>query len=112
MQSRAKQKLKRIAMHIELDCARCSCHFVARIDGPDARGYDPIEATLPWDALGDGNTFEDALFTKLMDEGASRCPRCGQLAPVSQESLGALAMEMLSGIDAAIADVMEYETLP
>jgi len=50
----------------------------------------------PWYALGDGETFEDMIFTALMTRGAIRCPECCRPVSVSEESLGRLAMEMLA----------------
>ena len=51
----------------------------------------------PWYALGDGETFEDMIFSSLTENGFISCPCCGECVSVSEESLGQLAMEMLAG---------------
>jgi hypothetical protein len=50
----------------------------------------------PWYALGDGETFEDMIFTALTSRGAIHCPECGEAVSVSEESLGELAMAVLT----------------
>jgi hypothetical protein len=49
----------------------------------------------PWYALGDGETFEDMIFSTLFSHGAIRCADCGECATVTEESLGQLALEVL-----------------
>jgi hypothetical protein len=83
-------------MHLELDCACCSCRFVAPTQSPDNDFQDSAKNDEPWYALGDGNTFEDSIFTTLTERGAISCPECGAPIAVSEESLGQLAMEMLA----------------
>jgi len=46
-------------------------------------------------ALGDGQTFEDMIFTTLTEEGNIECPACGAPVAVSEESLGQMALSML-----------------
>ena len=50
----------------------------------------------PWYALGDGETFEDMIFTTLTSEGEIHCPECGDAVAVSEESLGRVALSMLA----------------
>ena len=50
----------------------------------------------PWYALGDGETFEDMIFSSLTESGHIDCPECGEPVGVSEESLGRVAMSMLS----------------
>ena len=40
-----------------------------------------MEEEGPFFTLGDGETFEDMIFSTLTDEGAIHCPECGQAAP-------------------------------
>jgi hypothetical protein len=49
-----------------------------------------------WYPLGDGETFEDMIFSALTEQGAILCPRCGEAAAVSEESLGRVALNMLA----------------
>ena len=49
----------------------------------------------PWYALGDGETFEDMIFTTLFACGSIRCADCGEPASVTEQSLGQMAMEVL-----------------
>ena len=83
-------------MQIELYCDLCSCRFVAP---PHASANDITDRMFeqgPWYALGDGETFEDMIFTTLTEEGRIACPECGDAVAVSEESLGHLAMSMLT----------------
>jgi hypothetical protein len=49
----------------------------------------------PWYALGDGQTFEDMIFSTLFACGNIRCAECGEPASVNERSLGQLTMEVL-----------------
>jgi hypothetical protein len=83
-------------MKVELYCPRCSCRFAAP---PDTAAEEILERMLdegPWHGLGDGETFEDMIFNALTSEGEIPCPQCEAPVCVSEESLGKLAMEMLS----------------
>jgi hypothetical protein len=83
-------------MRIELYCPECSCHFRA---APDASAVDVLHQMTeegPWYALGDGETFEDMIFTALTSRGAIYCPDCGEPVSVSEESLGQVSLEILS----------------
>jgi hypothetical protein len=52
----------------------------------------------PWYALGDGETFEDMIFTALATRGVIRCPECCRPVNITEESLGRMALEMLAHI--------------
>jgi hypothetical protein len=83
-------------MHIELYCPSCECQFAAAADAPAAEVCDRMLAEGPWYALGDGETFEDMIFTALTARGAIHCSECGEPVSVSEASLGQMALEMLS----------------
>jgi hypothetical protein len=83
-------------MQVELYCPRCACRFAAP---PETAASEVVERMLdegPWYGLGDGETFEDMIFNALTSEGEIPCPECDEPVAVSEESLGKLAMEMLS----------------
>jgi DNA-directed RNA polymerase subunit RPC12/RpoP len=82
-------------MQVELYCPRCHSRFVAPPDTPAADIAERMTLEGPWFALGDGETFEDMIFSTLTSEGEIHCPECGELVHVSEESLGQLAMEVL-----------------
>lgn len=77
-------------MSLELQCPACQYHVPAFAD--DTVVTIPEQIGL-WDAIGDGQTFEDALHANLAD---LRCPACDAAVPVSEESLGRLAMSLLT----------------
>jgi hypothetical protein len=83
-------------MHVELYCPGCRHHFTASPETPAALALDRVAEQGPWSALGDGETFEDAIVAALTAQGANCCPRCGELVTVSQESLGRITMELLA----------------
>lgn len=83
-------------MQIELCCPSCTCRFVAP---PDSSSDDIIDRMFedgPRYALGDGETFEDMIFSSLTEHGQITCPDCGEPVTVTEESLGQLAMEVLA----------------
>jgi hypothetical protein len=82
-------------MRIELFCPHCTCRFAAEPETPAAEVIDRMADDGPWYALGDGQTFEDMIFSTLFAHGAIRCCECGEQAAVSEESLGQLTMEVL-----------------
>jgi hypothetical protein len=82
-------------MQIELCCPACSCRFVAPPETSSEEVLDRMFNDGPWYALGDGETFEDMIFTTLTDHGDIQCPQCGDPVNVSEESLGQLALTML-----------------
>jgi hypothetical protein len=49
-----------------------------------------------WYPLGDGETFEDMIFSALTEQGAIFCPHCGAAAAISEESLGLAALNLLA----------------
>jgi hypothetical protein len=81
-------------MLVELFCPHCQSRFAASPETPAAAVFDRATEEGPWNALGDGETFEDALAAALADRG-TRCPTCGEEATVSEESLGRLTLELL-----------------
>lgn len=83
-------------MQIELDCPCCHCLFASAPDSPASSVLDQMTAEGPWFALGDGETFEDMIFTALAERGSIRCPECGEQVAVGEHSLGRLAQEILS----------------
>ncbi|HEX5269115.1 MAG TPA: hypothetical protein VFW33_01445 [Gemmataceae bacterium] len=82
-------------MLVELYCPNCQRRFAATPETPAGAALDRATEEGPWSALGDGQTFEDALAAALTDLWADRCPRCGEAATVSEESLGRLTLELL-----------------
>ncbi len=83
-------------MQIELFCDCCCTSFAAP---PETAAEDILERMTsegPWYGLGEGETFEDMIFSALTSRGAIYCPCCGAQVTVSEESLGRLAMEVLS----------------
>jgi hypothetical protein len=82
-------------MQIELYCPHCGCRFTAHPDTPAAEVLDRMAEDGPWYALGDGETFEDMIFTTLFACGSIRCSECGEAASVTEESLGQLTSEVL-----------------
>jgi hypothetical protein len=82
-------------MQVELFCTHCACRFAAAPETPAAEVLDRMADEGPWYALGDGETFEDMIFTTLLAHGDIRCSECGELASVSEASLGQLTAEVL-----------------
>lgn len=82
-------------MQVELSCPNCHCQFSASPETPSAEVLDRMADEGPWYALGDGETFEDMIFSTLFACGEIRCSECGEPVSVSEESLGQLAMEVL-----------------
>jgi hypothetical protein len=82
-------------MRVELYCPSCGCSFAAEPDTPAAEVLDRMAEDGPWYALGDGETFEDMIFSTLFARGMIRCSECGGPVSVTEQSLGRLAMEVL-----------------
>jgi hypothetical protein len=82
-------------MQVELYCPQCDCRFAESPDTPAAEVLDRMADDGPWYALGDGETFEDMIFSTIFACGSIRCPECGEAVVVSEQSLGQLAMEVL-----------------
>lgn len=83
-------------MLIELCCSTCACRFAAPPETDCDAAIERMFDEGPRYALGDGETFEDMIFTTLMEDGQISCPDCGDPVGVTEESLGQLAMEMLA----------------
>lgn len=83
-------------MQIELCCSTCACRFAAPPETGCEEVIDRMFDQGPRYALGDGETFEDMIFTTLMEHGQISCPDCGDPVGVTEESLGQLAMEVLA----------------
>jgi hypothetical protein len=82
-------------MHVELYCPSCRSHYAATPETLAAAVFDLATEQGPWNALGDGETFEDSVAAALADRAADRCPSCGEAATVSEESLGRLTLQLL-----------------
>jgi hypothetical protein len=82
-------------MQVELFCPKCERRFTAAPETPAAAVLDRATEEGPWTALGDGETFEDAVAAALANRGGDRCPCCGGDATVSEESLGQLTLALL-----------------
>ena len=83
-------------MQVELYCSNCCTSFVAAPDTPASQVIDQMAEEGPWYALGDGATYEDMIFSTLTEHGHICCPECGDPVNVSEESLGELALSMIS----------------
>ena len=83
-------------MQIELNCEVCGCQFRAAPETPASEVIDQMAEEGPWYALGDGQTFEDMIFSTITARGAIHCPECGEAVSVSEESLGRFALDMLT----------------
>lgn len=82
-------------MQIELYCSHCDSSFCASPDAPAIEVLDRMADDGPWYALGDGETFEDMIFSTIFAHGDIECIECGEQANVSEESLGRLTLEVL-----------------
>jgi hypothetical protein len=82
-------------MQVELYCPNCACSFAASPETPAAEVLDRMAEEGPWYALGDGETFEDMIFTTMFAGGNIRCSECGEPVSVTEQSLGQLTMEVL-----------------
>ncbi len=83
-------------MQIELSCPNCFHHFTAPAQAGDEEALQHLVSDGPFYALGDGETFEDMIYAALAGRPQVRCPRCGQATQVSEESLGEMALSMLT----------------
>ena len=83
-------------MQVELYCSSCACRFVAPPGTPAAEILDRMTDDGPWYALGDGETFEDMIFSALTSRGLIHCPDCSAPVSVSEESLGRVSKEILA----------------
>jgi hypothetical protein len=78
---------RRRPMELALTCLRCATGFTADL---------PEHLTHRLAALGDGQTFEDLLYTSLSGDGHFVCPVCDAPVQVREENLNQLAMELLA----------------
>ncbi len=83
-------------MQIEMCCPRCFRSFVAPADSAGEELMEQMFQDAPGYALGDGETLEDMISTALAEKDSVHCPQCGVVLQFSEESLGQLAMSMLS----------------
>lgn len=83
-------------MQVELYCPHCLCRFAAAPETPAAEVLDRMTEEGPWYALGDGETFEDMIFSTLLSRGDVLCPECGAPVAVNEESLGQFTREVLA----------------
>ena len=65
-------------MQVELFCPQCCCRFAAEPETPAGEVLDRMASEGPWYALGDGETFEDMIFSTLFAVGDIRCADCAQ----------------------------------
>jgi hypothetical protein len=83
-------------MQVELYCSRCRCLVVGAPNDAADEIVDRMSKEAPALALAEGETFEDLIFAALTKRGQTRCPECGEPVSVSEESLGRMALEVLS----------------
>jgi hypothetical protein len=81
-------------MRIELECSQCHARFPAHADVPLGPALARLAEEGPWFALGDGETWEDRIYSCLCGGEASSC--CGAPAGVSEDSLAELSQELLA----------------
>jgi hypothetical protein len=84
----------RPAMMVELVCPCCPFRFSAPSKASAAEIVQRMIEEGPWFALGNGETFQEMLYTALTTRGAIRCPDCQEDVLVLEES-GCEAVEEL-----------------
>lgn len=80
---------------VELFCPHCCVSFVSCPEAPAREVLDRMAEEGPWYALGDGETFEDMIFSTVFACGSIRCAECGERATVTEQTLGQWTMEVL-----------------
>jgi hypothetical protein len=80
-------------MQVELHCHTCCYRFHSDLN---TAALERISDEGPWSVLGDGETFEDRIHADLLAHQETICPRCGHEVAATEESLGALAAEVLA----------------
>jgi hypothetical protein len=85
-----------MTMKIELRCPCCDCRLSAPPEASVGEVFDRMLDQGPHFMLGDGATFEDMIFTSLLEDDQINCPDCGEPVIVSEESISHLAMEVLA----------------
>ncbi len=83
-------------MQIELSCPCCACRLSAPPEASVEEVFDRMLDQGPHFNLGDGATFEDMIFSTLLEEDEISCPECGEPVTVTEESLGQMARELLA----------------
>jgi hypothetical protein len=83
-------------MRVELQCSQCRCRFDVTLDEATSQVLEQITEEGPWSALGDGETFEDRVFSALPDRQEIRCPQCGRPVSVTPETLCDLSQKVLA----------------
>ena len=83
-------------MAIQLSCPCCSCRLTAPAHASLEEVMDQMFDCGPRFDLGDGATFEDMIFSTLLDDDAIACPDCGAPVDVCEESISQMAMEVLA----------------
>lgn len=83
-------------MQVKLMCPCCEHSFRMPRNTRVYAAVDSLTEQGPWSSLGDGQTFEDSLYSALTSDGMIRCPRCGGAVPVSEEVLGQTTLELLA----------------
>lgn len=83
-----------IIMSLELHCPKCECYLRAAPDTPASLILDQMIEDGPWFGLGNGETFEEMIFTALAARGRIRCPECGQAVAVGAEGVRSMTGEL------------------
>ncbi|MBY0525624.1 MAG: hypothetical protein K2R98_19620 [Gemmataceae bacterium] len=83
-------------MQVELQCPECFHRFTSSLEATVGDVLDEINAEGPWYALGDGETFEDRIFTRLTEQSTFHCPCCHSVVPPSEQSLCEVSRELLA----------------
>jgi hypothetical protein len=83
-------------MKLELYCPCCDQQFIPGPKTPMAEAFRGLEEIGPWSALGDGETFEDLLYSTLTANPEIACPDCGGTATLGENTLGELSHQLLA----------------
>ena len=82
-------------MSFELHCSRCRRTFRVPAGSQAAATLAQVAEQGPWCALGDGETFDDAVSSALGNQERAGCPECGGQVSASEDSLSQFAQELL-----------------
>ena len=74
-------------MQIEMSCPSCFGGFGALPDSGTSEILTWMVEEGPFFALGDGETMEDRIHSRLTQRGPMECPQCGQPVAIDEESL-------------------------
>jgi hypothetical protein len=83
-------------MQVEMHCRRCRSRLIPTVSPQTELIWKQINEEGPWSMLGDGQTVEDRLSAQLQPGSATCCPQCGAAIGLTEETLGQLALELLS----------------